>query len=90
MGTIGFWDLCYQDTVHTIDQILKEWEHLYLLSKVGSIVIFDNVPVSERNQDGRAILDYFRRWADSDSHKQKWETFHTNIGSGQLWMERVK
>jgi predicted O-methyltransferase YrrM len=73
---IGKWDLLFQDTMHEMASILKEWKLVKKYAKKGSLIIFDDIIL---RLGGAEIVDYFEK-------KEKlWQWKHTSIGHGQLW-----
>ena len=77
---IGKWDFCFQDTVHHYDFIIKEWKLLKPYSKVGSIIVFDDM----NRPHNTAWVDIFR------AKEPDWITRHSEIGHQPLWAERIK
>jgi hypothetical protein len=77
------WDFCFQDTLHTTKEVIKEWLLFQPYSGVGSIVVFDDMahPSNPCNAD---FLDWFR------DNERDWITRHTIHGHGQLWAEKVR
>jgi len=80
MKKIGEWDFCFQDTVHYPDLIMKEWELLEPFSKVGSIIVFDNMA----RPHNTAWVDVFKKL------EPNWETRHKIGGCEPLWAERIE
>ena len=77
---IGEWDFCFQDTVHHHDFIIKEWELLKPYSKIGSIIVFDDMT----RPHNTAWVDIFR------TTEPDWETRHVKVGHEPLWAERIR
>ena len=80
MKDIGEWDFCFQDTVHHHNFIIREWEHLKPRSKVGSIIVFDDM----NRPHNTAWVDIFR------AKEPDWITRHSDIGHEPFWAERIK
>jgi predicted O-methyltransferase YrrM len=77
---VGTWDFCFQDTLHGINEIKTEWVLLKPTSKVGSIIVFDDI---NRN--------YNRGWADwFHANEFDWETRWSEFGHEPLWAERIR
>jgi len=81
MPRIGEWDFCFQDTLHTTEHIIREWKLFKDYSKIGSIVVFDDI-VETQNFE---FLNWFAK-----NEKKKWSHKHTKLGHGQLWAERIR
>ena len=75
----GIWDFCFQDSVHDLNSIIEEWEILKPYSKVGSLIVFDDIVRTHP----------FRDWF-FDNESPDWVHRHTSIGRQQLWAERVR
>jgi predicted O-methyltransferase YrrM len=80
MPEIGVWDFCFQDTLHKTHHIIKEWKLYREFTKVGSLVVFDNITPPE-NLD---FVDWFKE------NEPNWIYKRTEVGDGQLWAERIK
>jgi len=76
---IGKWDLLFQDTMHEMASILKEWRLVKKYAKKGSLIIFDDIVLS---RGGVEVVDYFEK------KEKAWQWQHTPIGHGQLWGEK--
>jgi predicted O-methyltransferase YrrM len=77
---IGTWDFCFQDTLHYVPDIIKEWVLLKPTSKVGSIIVFDDIN-----------REYNRGWADwFKENEPEWETRWAEHGHEPLWAERMR
>jgi len=75
---IGEWDFCFQDSVHVLPDILQEWNLLLPYSKVGSIIVFDDI-----------LIDHdWLKWFPENV--KGWDWRHTTLGRSQLWAERMK
>lgn len=71
------WDFCFQDTLHTWDEIWKELKILIELSHIGSIIVFDDIfPDSTEQANLRKLSD--------------WDYYYTPKGHGQVWLERIE
>jgi|FLOH01.1.fsa_nt_gi predicted O-methyltransferase YrrM len=79
MPKIGKWDFLFQDTLHYLDFIIKEWKLVKKYSKKGSVIVFDDVSLKTGGQD---TIDYF------ETNEKTWQWRHTPIGHGQLWGEK--
>ncbi len=79
---IGKWDFCFQDTVHHHDYIIKEWVLLKPYSKIGSVVVFDDMYRS--NDINPLWVDMFRE------NEPDWVTKHSNEGHESFWAERIR
>ncbi len=84
MPKIGTWDFCFQDTLHSTYHITKEWKLYREFTKIGSVVVFDDVG-EPHNFD---LVNWFVE------NEPDWICKHTDIGGGrgdgQLWAERMK
>ena len=76
MPKIGIWDFLFQDTMHELHSIIKEWKSFSPYSKVGSLVVFDDIYTTD------GVEEYFRR------EEPNWKWIYTTIGRNQLWGER--
>jgi len=79
MPKIGKWDLLFQDTMHDMPSILKEWNLVKKYAKKGSVIIFDDIVL---RLGGAEVVDYFEK------KERTWQWRHTPIGHGQLWGEK--
>jgi len=77
---IGEWDFCFQDTVHHHDFIIREWNLLKPYSKVGSIIVFDDM----NRPHNTAWVDLFR------ANEPDWDTRHGSGGHEPFWAERIR
>jgi hypothetical protein len=77
MPKIGTWDFMYQDTIHYLEFILKEWEIYEPYSKVGSLIVLDDI----------CLNDYM--YNHFINNERNWDWHHANIGNKQLWGERI-
>lgn len=74
------WDFCFQDTLHHPKDIMKEWVLLKPYSRLGSVIVFDDM---NRN--------YNRGWADwFIENEPDWETRWAEVGHEPLWAERMR
>jgi len=76
---IGKWDFLFQDTMHDMPSILKEWKMVKKFAKKGSVIVFDDIVLK---LGGKEIVNYF------DENEKAWQWRHTSIGHGQLWGEK--
>lgn len=74
---IGEWDFCFQDSDHYPDYVAREWKLLKPYSKIGSVIVFDDM------QSG-IWVETFRRG------EPDWATVHSNTDRKPLWAERIK
>ena len=74
--SLGYWNFCFQDSVHDFDNIMIEWKLLRECSSAGSVIVFDDIIMSH------PFRDYFFH------HEELWDMRHTEIGRSQLWAER--
>lgn len=77
MPEIGTWDFCFQDSVHQNHEIIEELACYESYSKVGSIIVFDDII------EGHPFIEWFR------NNMAGWIFRHTTIGRSQLWAERI-
>jgi predicted O-methyltransferase YrrM len=75
------WDFCFQDTLHDLDNILLEWVLLKPFSRVGSVMVMDDMV---REGAGPPVVEYFRL------QEPDWGIRHSTTGRQQLWIERIK
>jgi len=78
---IGRWDFCFQDTLHYKEDIIKEWVLLKPYSRVGSVIVFDDM---YRYSRGQGWVDWFNQ------NEPDWETRWSEFGHESLWAERIK
>jgi hypothetical protein len=78
------WHFCFQDTVHSMPDILKEWELLKPSAIEGSIIVFDDAVIYPDGSGlGTDLLNFFKK-------EPEWVARHTKIGHQQVWAEKVK
>lgn len=75
---IGNWDLCYQDSTHSFDNIMYEWLHLQQYAHTGSIIVFDDITEAHP----------WREWFSQNN--PGWLTKWTSLGREQLWAEKIE
>jgi hypothetical protein len=78
MAEFGTWDFCFQDSVHGLKLQIEEWEHLKPKSKVGSVILFDDITAEH------PLRDWFPK------NNPGWDYRWTDKGRKQLWAERLK
>ena len=79
---IGKWDFLFQDSIHGLEFILKEWRLVKKYSKKGSIIVMDDVSLTLPS--GIEVVNHFKK------KEPMWQWQHTSIGHGQLWGEKKK
>ncbi len=73
-----WWDFCFHDTVHVYERIMEEWPTLKAYSKIGSLIVFDDVKADSE------IKNHF------EEKEPDWYMKYTETGHEQLWAERVR
>lgn len=71
-------DFCFQDSLHNLEYILKEWKLLRKKMRVGSVIIFDDIV-----ENSPEHLWFVK------NESEKFKIIHTKIGHQQLWMEKM-
>jgi len=79
MPKIGKWDFLFQDSLHDMPSVIKEWTLVKKYAKKGSVIVFDDVVL---RLGGAKLVDYFEK------KEPMWQWRHTPIGHGQLWGEK--
>jgi hypothetical protein len=78
MPMIKTWDFMFQDSAHELETILQEWNEYSEYSKVGSVIVLDDV------YDDSGTEAYFKE------NEPNWFWIHTDKGHHQLWGERIR
>lgn len=73
------WDFWYQDSVHDLDLIIGEWGVMEEVSKIGSVVAFDDIISTHP----------LRTWFPENNHNWIYRIAEKDSRS-QLWAERIK
>ena len=80
------WDFFFQDSMHFLDGITKEWEIMESAANPNAIVVFDDISLSDnlKHPDAPVFCNQFI----NSIYGQKWCYKSTDIGHRQFWAQK--
>ena len=80
------WDFFFQDSMHFLEGIAKEWEIMKEAANTNAVVVFDDISLSEnlKHPDAPMFCNHF---ITSDIGNQ-WCYRSTDIGHRQFWAQK--